>query len=624
VSRHLRVPGSSNPAANPSFAHVAESRRTFLRAGVGVAALGALASCVAQTPRPQLGFMPIAPSTEDALRVPSGYEASVLLRWGDPIGHVEGSPPFRMDGSNSAGEQALQAGMHHDGMHYFPLQGSSRGLLAINHEYMDHGLLFADGMRGWSAEKVAKSQSAVGVTIVEAALQDGQWQIVRPSRYARRITARTGCRLAGPAAGHALVRTAADPEGRQVIGTHSNCAHGWTPWGTYLTCEENFWFQFVQRGRLTGREERYGLRTRDATRWAEYDERWDSARHPNEINRFGWVVEIDPYDPGSPPVKRTALGRFWHEGAACAVAPDRRLAFYMGDDSAFEHVFKFVTARPYDPSNRAGNRDLLDAGTLYAARFNADGSGDWLPLAHGEGPLTAANGFRDQGEVLIYARLAADALGATRMDRPEWIVPHPRTREVYCALSNNVARGNGGYEGPNPANPRANNAFGQILRWRETGGDPGARRFQWDIFVQAGDPANPDANKKGNIQGDLFGSPDGLWIDERGILWVQTDASTRAILRGEYSGIGNNQVLAADPATGIFRRFLTGPRGSEITGFHLTPDSRTAFVNIQHPGEGATSDNPRGLSNWPDYAPDGRPRSATVVIRRKDGGIIGT
>ena len=611
MSRHLRVPASR--------------RRTFLKAGMGVAALGALASCVTQTPRPELGFTPIAPSTEDALRVPPGYEASVLLRWGDPIGHLDGSPAFRMDASNGAAEQALQAGMHHDGMHYFPLQGSERGLLAINHEYMDHGLLFADGMRTWSAEKVAKSQAAVGVSVVEVALQGGQWQVVRPSPYARRITARTPCRLSGAAAGHRLLRTAAEPEGRQVFGTHSNCAHGWTPWGTYLTCEENFWFQFVQPGRLSPREERYGVRTRDATRWAEHDERWNLARHPNEVNRFGWVMEIDPYDAQSVPVKRTALGRFWHEGAACAVAPDRRVAFYMGDDSAFQHVYKFVTARPYDPADRTANRDLLDAGTLYVARFNADGNGDWLPLTHGAGPLTAANGFADQGEVLIYARIAAEALGATRMDRPEWIMPNPRTGEVFCSLSNNVARGAKGYEGPNPANPRANNTFGQILKWREAGGDPAATRFRWELFVLAGDPANADPGKKGNIKGDLFGSPDGLWVDARGVLWVETDASTNAILRGEYSRIGNNQILAVDPASGVFKRFLTGPRGSEITGFHITPDGRSAFVNIQHPGEGGTSaDNPRLLSNWPDYAPDGRPRSATVVIRKKDGGIIGT
>jgi secreted PhoX family phosphatase len=617
-------------SCNPSFQDVLLSRRSFVAGSLGVFALAALPACATQGTRPVIGFTPLAASTEDALRIPAEYHAEVLLRWGDPIGAAAGAPEFRMDASNSAADQALQAGMHHDGLHYFPLpygsSSSRRGLLALNHEYADMALLFPDGRGSWSAEKVAKSQNAVGVSIVEVSSQDGRWRVVRPSRYARRITASTACHVSGTAAGHPLLRTGGDPQGTRILGTQSNCARGWTPWGTYLTCEENFYWQFVQRGRLTPEQRRYGVPVRDLSwRWAQFDERWDMERHPNEVNRFGWVVEIDPYDPASPPVKRTSLGRFWHEGAACAIAPGRRLAFYMGDDNAFEHIYKFVTALPYDPSDRAANRDLLDSGTLYTARFNADGSGDWLPLVHGAGPLTATNGFRDQGEVLVHARLAADALGATRMDRPEWIEPHPLTREVYCSLTGNVARGADGKEGPNPANPRAGNAFGHILRWREAHSDPAATRFEWDIFVQAGDPSNPDANRQGNISGDLFGSPDGLWIDSMGTLWVQTDASTSSILRGEYARIGNNQVLAVDPQARVFRRFLTGPRGCEISGFHTTPDNRTAFVNIQHPGEGGTSvENPRALSNWPDYAPDGRPRSATVAIRRKDGGIIGT
>lgn len=550
--------------------------------------------------------------------MPPEYEASVLLRWGDPIGASSGAPEFRMDASNSAGEQALQAGMHHDGMHYFPLpygsSSSTHGVLALNHEYLDQRLLFPDGTKAWSAEKVAKSQHAVGVSIVEVSMAAGRWAVVRPSQYARRLTARTPCRVSGPAAGHALLRTAADPQGVRILGTYSGCAHGWTPWGTYLTCEENWHFQFAQRGPIRRERRRYAIPTRDFSYgWAAFDERFDLARHPNEPNRFGWVVEVDPYDPGSVPVKRTALGRFMHEGAACSVADDRRLAFYLADDEAFEYIYKFVTARPYDASNRVANRDLLDAGMLYVARFNADGSGDWLPLAQGSGPLTAPNGFRDQGEVLVHARLAADAVGATRMDRPEWIVPHPLTREVYCSLTNNVLRGKSGNEGPNAANRRVNNVFGHILRWREAANDPAATRFEWEVFVEAGDPAHPDAHSKGNIRGDVFGSPDGLWIDSMGTLWVQTDGGGP-----DYARIGNNQVLAVDPQTRVFRRFLTGPRGCELSGFHTTPDNRTAFVNVQHPGEGDHH------SNWPDYAPNGRPRSATVVIRRKDGGIIGT
>jgi secreted PhoX family phosphatase len=346
-----------------------------------MAALATLPACAAYGSRPIITFTPIAASLDDALHVPPEYEARVLLRWGDPIGASAGSPEFRMDASNSAAEQALQAGMHHDGMHYFPLpfgsSNSAHGLLALNHEYLDQSLLFPDGTRTWSAEKVMKSQNALGVSIVEVVNEGGNWRIVRPSGFARRLTARTPCRVSGPAAGHPWMRTAADPDGVRILGTYSGCAHGWTPWGTYLSCEENWQFQFVQRGEVTPQQRRYRIPTRDLTYgWAHFDERWDMAKHPNEPHRFGWVVEVDPYDRAAMPVKRTALGRLWHEGAACAIAADRRLVFYMGDDDAFEYVYKFVTARPYDPSKRAVNRDLLDAGILYVARYNADGSGD--------------------------------------------------------------------------------------------------------------------------------------------------------------------------------------------------------------------------------------------------------
>jgi secreted PhoX family phosphatase len=537
-------------------------------------------------------------------------------------------PEFRFDASNSADEQALQAGMHHDGMHFFALPsgagGAPRGLLAMNHEYLDEGLLFTDGQKTWSADKVLKAQHAVGVSVVEVEERDGAWQLVRPSRYARRITARTPCDVSGPAAGHALLRTAADPAGRRVLGTYSGCAHGWTPWGTYLTCEENWHFQFVNRGTIPGEQRRYRITaTGRRYRWEEFDARFDAAAHPNEPNRFGWVVEIDPTDPAAPPVKRTALGRMAHEGAACSVGPDRRLAFYMADDWEFEYVYKFVTARPWNPTDRGANRDLLDAGVLYVARFDAGGTGEWLPLVHGQGPLTAAGGFPDQATVLIRARQAADALGATKMDRPEWIVPHPVTREVYAACSSNSARGRDGNEGSNPANRRAPNAFGHIVRWREDGSDPAATRFRWDVFVAAG-----PAGRGGTIAGDVFACPDGLWFDARGALWVQTDISPTALGTGDFAPLGNNQIVAVDPATGVFKRFLTGPRGCEVTAFHTTPDNRTAFVNIQHPGEApgdrSNPENPRAHSNWPDHRPDGRPRSATIAIRRRDGGPIGT
>jgi secreted PhoX family phosphatase len=633
MSESQRGSDRASPPGCRTFAEVLEARpgrRAVLRGAVASALVSALPGCAALPggSSPRLTFTPIQPSTGDELRMPPGYVAAVVLPWGEPVGVPARSPGFRFDASNTAADQALQAGMHHDGMHYFPLpygsDSSTRGLLALNHEYLDEGLLFADGQRTWSAEKVAKAQHAVGVSVVEVELRGSAWRLVRPSPLARRITARTPCRIAGPAAGHALMRTAADPEGRRVLGTFNGCAHGWTPWGTFLTCEENWHLQFVNGGVIPPEQRRYRITaTGRGYRWAEHDDRFDAARHPNEPNRFGWVVEVDPYDPGSEPVKRTALGRMAHEGAACAAGPDRRLAFYLGDDAAFEHVYKFVPARPFDPADRQANRDLLDDGILYVARFNADGSGDWLPLVHGRGPLTAAGGFRDQGEVLVKTRQAADLLEATAMDGPEWIVAHPVTREVFCACTGNAARGRDGNAGPNPANRRAPNPFGHILRWREDGGDPAATRFRWEAFVLAGPP-----DQGGTIAGDLFANPDALWIDSRGTLWVGTDMWPGNLGQGAFAALGNNQLLAVDPAAGVFKRFLTGPRGCEITGFHTTPDNRTAFVNIPHPGEvpGGRSDpdNPRAISNWPDYWIGGRPRSATVAIRRRDGGIVGT
>ena len=629
MSRNLHegAEESSNPAPSPTLGEVLLSRRDLLKVGLGSVALAAFSGCATPGTRPDIGFTAVPVGQDDLLHVPAEYEAQVLYRWGDPVGVAGAMPAFKPDASNTAAEQAVQAGMHHDGMHFFPLPAGSKdsthGLLVMNHEYLDEGLLFPDGQKTWSAEKVAKAQNAVGVSVIEVRLEGGNWRVVRPSRYARRITARSDCALSGPASTHALMRTGFDPVGRLARGTHSGCAHGWTPWGTYLTCEENWHLYFINGGEITRDQRRYRLSAKGrSVRWEEHDERFDAARHPNEFHRFGWVVEIDPYDPLTVPIKRTALGRMAHEGAACSVGADRRMAFYMGDDAAFEYIYKFVPAKAWEPGNRDANRNLLDAGTLYVARFNADGTGTWLPLVHGAGPLTEANGFRDQGEVVVKTRQAADALGATKMDRTEWVIPHPVTREVYASCTNNAERGRDGNEGANPANRRAPNPFGHIVRWREDKGSPAATRFQWDVFVEAG-PDGASSNK-----GDKFACPDGLWIDAMGTLWVETDVSPTALGKGEFAPLGNNQMLAVDPSAGVFRRFLTGPRGCEITGFHTTPDNRTAFVNIQHPGEvpgdRSNPEQPRALSNWPDFAADGRPRSATVVIRRRDGGVIGT
>jgi secreted PhoX family phosphatase len=629
----------SNDSGNPSIHAVSDpARRTVLRGGLALAAhvftplAAAAASAGCARPRAAstalLGFQGVPVSSADALTVPADYTAHVIARWGEPVGMAGAAPPFRWDASNSAAEQALQLGMHHDGMHFYPLAERGSGLLVINHEYVDEGLLFTDGMADWSAEKVRKAQAAHGVSVLELRFNDGRWEIVRPSPFARRITANTPCGVSGPAAGHALLRTAADPDGRRVLGTLNNCASGMTPWGTYLTCEENWSYYFHGAQQLSAHERRWGLRAGNpaGNRWHEHDERFDAGKHPNEFNRFGWVVEIDPFDPQAAPVKRTALGRAAHEGATVATTKDGRAVVYMGEDARFEYITKFVSRDRIRPGGARANATLLDHGTLYVARFDADGSGRWLALVQGQGPLTSAHGFADQGEVVVKARQASDALGGTKMDRPEWIAIDPHGW-VYCALTNNSRRGAANQPGVDAANPRANNTMGHVIRWKEAG-DFDATTFTWNHFVLAGDPANARAEARGDIRGDAFACPDGLWVDGRGVLWIQCDISTSAMGRGEFAGLGNNAMLAADPRSGEIRRFLVGPRGCEITGATTTPDGRTMFVNIQHPGEAPSERTdprePRHISNWPDFNANGRPRSATVVIRKNDGGVIGT
>ncbi len=621
----------SNRSANPTIHDVCDPRRrVVLQGGVGALVAGVLApwltSC-ATTPAdsgPLIGFKGIGTDASDAVRVPEGYVARAFAPWGEPIGVAGNMPQWKDDGSNSAADQAVQMGMHHDGVHYYPLDGSRRGLLVMNHEYADDGLLHPDGVANWSAEKVRKSQAAHGVSVTEIAWNGERWQPVRPSRYARRFTAETPFALGGPAAGHPLRRTEADPEGRLALGTFNNCASGMTPWGTYLSGEENFRFYFRTGKEPTPHERRYGLRDNPGYRWQEHDARFDAARHPNEANRFGWIVEFDPFDPQCRPVKRTALGRSAHEGAWVAVTRDRRAVVYSGEDARFEYIYKFVSRDPIAPGGAKANATLLDHGTLHVARFDADGRGRWLPLVAGQGALA---GFADQGEVVIKARQASDAVGGTKMDRPEWLAIDNASRWVYCTLTNNSDRGKAGLPGVDAANPRANNVMGQIIRWKEDG-DFDGETFEWNHLVLAGDPANARAEARGNVKGDVFACPDGISFDAGGTLWVQTDMGPTAMNKGEMARIGNNQMLACDLSSGEMRRFLVGPVNCEITGATWTPDGRTMFVNIQHPGETPSErsdpSEPRRFSNWPDFRPGGRPRSATVVIRKLDGGVIGT
>jgi secreted PhoX family phosphatase len=631
----------SNPSSNPSIHDVSDpARRIVVRGSLGALAAGLLSplvsGCVAPSgsggapvfpPGPLLGFQGISASAADGIRVPEGYEASVICKWGEPVGMPGNMPAFKPDASNTAAEQSAQIGMHHDGMHFFPLEGNRRGLLAINHEYTDDGLLHADGFKVMTAEKVAKSIAAHGVSIVEVAQKaDGAWDMVRPSKFARRITTATPMQITGPAAGHAMMRTAADPTGTRVLGTLNNCAAGPSAWNTFLTSEENFAFYFNGPDKPDAHQARWGLRKNGRNyRWHDHEARFDAVRHPNEMNRFGWIVEIDPTDPTSTPIKHTALGRGAHEIATVAVMKDNRVTVYMGEDAQFEYITKFVTRDAIKPGGFKANRELLDHGTLYVARFDADGTGRWIELTAGRNGLTPAAGFADQGELLVKTRQACDLVGGTKMDRPEWIAVDPKSGEVYCTLTNNSNRGGKDRPGIDAANPRANNVMGNIIRWKENG-DFDAQTFTWNHFLLAGDPVNERPEARGNIKGDILGCPDGLWFDARGLLWVQTDIFATQMNKGEFARIGNNGMFGADPVTGEVRRFLTGPTNCEITGIATTPDLRTMFINVQHPGEspGERSDpaRPNQYSNWPDAGV--RPRSATVVIRRKDGGIIGT
>jgi len=620
----------TNTSGNRPFADILAvnmKRRSVLRGGaVGAAAFfvgGASFSSRAEAQTLLGSWTAIPTSTADTVSVPAGYTAQPFLPWGTPI--VPSGPAFKQDASNSARDQEKQLGMGHDGIYYFPLNnrikgGSSSGLLAINHEYTVDKQLFTDGTANWNAEKTRKSQAAHGVSIVEVHRAfNGEWNHAESS-YARRIHVNTTTELTGPAAGHRLLKTVDDQSGRYPVGILNQCGNGVTPWGTFLTTEENFNGYFYEQsgGNAAGLDAeqnainaRYGVGgTGFGYLWATTDERFRADRTPHEPNRFGWMVEIDPYAPDAKPKKRSALGRFKHEGAAFATSAAGQAVIYMGDDQRFDYIYKYVSTHSWVAERNAG-RSPLDDGTLYVARFDSNGRGTWLPLVQGTGPLTAANGFADQGDVLIKARMAADALGATPMDRAEWTTVHPTTGEVFCTLTNNTRRTEA-----DAANPRAGNPWGHIIKWKES--DPASTSFKWDIFLLAGPGDGADGSTISSE--DQMGSPDGLWIDGNGRMWIQTD--------GRQPDGSNNQMLMADPATGEIKRFLVGPVDCEVTGVTMTPDHRTMFINIQHPGDGgfgptAGPQNPTETSSWPDGENAGRPRPATVVIQRKDGRVIG-
>lgn len=620
-----------NPTGKKSLTELANPQRRNIMISSAIAMLFSQTEVIAAQNRSSKLFsfesVPYS-SANDDIQLPAGYQWSVVAAWGDSISGK--SKNIAPDVSDTSVDQESQFGMHHDGCAFFPIQvngsDSIKGLWVTNHEYTDDGLLHPGGMEPWTAEKVKKSQAAHGVTVsvIEKSI-GGDWAVVSDKR-SRRITAYSPCQIGGPAAGSAYMKTAFDEKGREVLGTLNNCANGVTPWGTYLTCEENFNGYFVKSAKPTLTEARVGVNAKGfGYRWHEFDERFNLDQHPNEINRFGWVVEIDPQDPDAKPIKRTALGRFKHEGAVVTVAKNKKVVVYMGDDQKNEYVYKFVSKKTFNPNNLKENKHLLDEGTLYVARYDADGHGRWIALEHNRNGLTAANGFPDQAFIVINARLAADFVGATSMDRPEWIAVHPKNKDVYVTLTNNSDRGT---KAPvNAANPRASNSMGHIVRWSEANGDSAGTVFKWEIYTLAGDSSSNQAHLRGNVIGDTLGSPDGLWFDRRGILWTQTDISTSALGKGAYVNLPNNAMYASDPATKEFRRFLIGPKGCEITGVDMTPDLKTMFINIQHPGESPSErsnpNNTKIISSWPDKDNFTRPRSATIAIWRKDGKDVG-
>lgn len=653
----------TNFSANPEFADILAAnikRRNFLKGSIGTAVAtlfgGSLIGCdgsstpapvtlpaaVLPPPAPNfLAFNAIATNRLDTVTVPEGYTARSFLPMGTPL--TGNYPAYREGGTNTGAEMEQQVGAHHDGMHFFPMdsrtegKNSNEGLLVFNHEYVEPATLHQNGATGLPrpADEVRKEVAAHGVTVAHIKKDaSGQFQLVQGSPLNRRITGATPIEISGPARGHAKMVTKYSTDGTRTRGTLNNCGNGYTPWGTYLTAEENWAGYFANTDAAQPREhKRYGVATKTSRYgWETADSAADQYQrfnastiatdanrdYRNEPNTFGWIVEIDPFNPDSVPQKRTALGRFGHEGVVFGqVVEGKPFVCYSGDDSTFEYIYKYVSKAPYYKATAGGH--LLNDGTLYVAKFNADGTGEWLALDYNSenfrAKALAANvEFTSQADVLINTRLAADVVGATKMDRPEWGAVHPQSGEVYFTLTNNTARTAAQVDA---ANPRAANATGHIIRWRERAE---TTSFDWDIFLLAGDvgTATPGSDLKLTAENHMA-SPDGLAFDKNGLLWIQTDMSGSQQGSGPY---GNNQMLVADSKTRKIKRFLVGPIDCEVTGISWTPDMKTMFVNIQHPGDRSTVT--KLTSTWPANDSTSRPRSATVIVTKNDGGVIGS
>jgi secreted PhoX family phosphatase len=669
-----------NDAGNKPFSAILEanmSRRTMTRGGLSAALAmltgTTLAACGGggddslEVPALKLGFASLPNSMTDACVVPAGYVAHVLGAWGTPLN--DKAAEWKNDGTNTSQDLLNSTGMHHDGMHYFPLEGSSsEGLLVVNHEYIDEKALHPAGptlVAGKRpAEEVRKEVNAHGVAVMHIRKTGNAWAIVQNSRYNRRFTSATPMALAGPVAKTDWVKTPFAPTGEQVRGTNNNCGNGTTPWGTYITAEENWAACFVNTDKANqpAHQVRVGVPTASGRyKWETAagdasEQQGEFARFNvtatgadalsdwrNEVNGFGYLVEIDPYNPSSLATKRTAMGRFAHEGAAYSVpTAGKPLAFYSGDDSRFEYIYRYVSDAVWDPADAKRSDRLavgakyLDKGTLYVARFNDDGTGTWLPLtldSVGKDGSKLGSKYKSLDEILINTRGAADFVGATPMDRPEWTAVNPKNGDVYLTLTNNTSRN--ASTGTNAANPRLNNVNGHIVRWRDA---VGSNSFQWEIFVFGSDAgAAADTNRSGLTALNQLASPDGMAFDDRGIMWIQTDNGIDGGRNNAVARATNDQMLAVIPGAmksdskgtgpvinkdnqGDLRRFFVGPNEAEVTGFAFTPDYKTIFLNVQHP------------VNWPAYGTNDatkaatgtvRPRSSTVVIQKVDGGAIG-
>ena len=607
------------------------SRRGFLGGvlafGSGAAVMGAglLKGTTAMAqPASRFPFTPIAAQTDGTVHVPEGYSWKTLVRWGDPL-FSDAVDAYNPQTAVPVGMTERVFGENTDGMELYNIEG--REILVVNSEYTNNRINLphtADGIPA-SLDDVRTLQHLQGVSVMEIAESENGWSVVLDSPYNRRIHHNTPMTFSGPAAGHDLLKTADDPTGMASLGTMNNCGSGRTLWGTYLTCEENFNGYFgaasevsADRAVLDGYR-RYGINTAvepGRYNYHGFDPRFDVATNPNEPHRAGYIVEIDPANPASTPIKHTALGRFKHENAAMALAADGRVVVYLGDDERGEFMYRWVSNDVYVPGGDTST--LLVDGTLSVAVFEDDQTGRWLPL-------TPATTGMDAAHIAVFTRTAASRVNATTMDRPEWIAVHPNASEAYCCLTNNSRRGLLNDDGTvrtnaggdpmtvNPVNPRETNNYGQIVRWRPEGGNHAADGFDWDLYVMAGNPTvhaeGPMAGSANINEGNLFNSPDGMVIDQTGLIWIQTDGDDDN--EGDFAGMGNNQMLAGDPVTGQIERFLTGPNGCEVTGLCWSTDRRTMFVGIQHPG-----------SNWPD-GEGNLPRSAIIAVKRDDNALVG-